>query len=110
MNIRLADLRLISEKLFAYLEDLGVESIDLAVDYYWNIPMEQMYDSYEKPFELDMGQLTFDWDDLQKLFDPEREPLTNDFVDLAAILRAIGDTYSPFTTSPGDFQSGRTGR
>ena len=89
--IRLADLRLISEKLFAYLEDQGVESIDFAVDYYWNIPKEQMYNPYQEPFELDMGQLTDDWDDLQKLLDPEREPLTDDFVDLAAILRAVGE-------------------
>jgi hypothetical protein len=92
MSIRLADLRLISEKLFAHLEDQGVESFDIAVDYYWNIPKEQMYNPYQDSFELDLGQLTDDWYELQKLLlDPERQPVIRDFVLLAAILRVVGE-------------------
>jgi hypothetical protein len=94
MSIRVAELRLISEKLFAYLEDQGVESFDTAVDYYWDIPKEQMYNPYQNPFELDLGQLTDDWYELQKLLDPERQPVVRDFVWLAAILRAIGEHLS----------------
>ncbi|MCP4608498.1 MAG: hypothetical protein GY845_07275 [Planctomycetes bacterium] len=94
MHIKLADLRSISEKLFTYLESQGVESLDVKVDYYWHIPKEQIYDPYQEPSELDLGQLTDDWCELQKLLDTDSQPITYCFVWLAAILRAI-DEHTP---------------
>jgi hypothetical protein len=91
MHIKLADLRSISEKLLAYLEEQGVESFDISVDYYWNIPKEQVYNPYQQPSELDLGQLTDDWYELKKMLDSESRPIAYYFVWLGAILRAIGE-------------------
>ena len=91
IRINLADLRAISEKIFLYLEDQGIESFDIPVDYYWNIPKEQIYDPYEKPLELDLGQLTDDWRELQKILDPGNQPIAYCLVWLAAILRVVGE-------------------
>jgi len=91
MHIKLDDLRLISEKLFAHIEEQGIELLDIPVDYYWNIPKEQVYNPYKKPSELDLGQLTDDWQELQKILTSGNQPIAYHLVWLAAILRAIGE-------------------
>jgi len=91
MHIELTDLRQISERLFEHFEQQGQSSVDIPVDYYWNIPKEQVYDPYQEPSELNLGQLTDDWNELQKVLDAKREPIAYYFVWLAAVLRAIGE-------------------
>ncbi len=91
MHIELADLRRTSERLFKHLQEKGIDSIDIPVDYYWNIPTGQVYNPYQEPSALDLGQLTADWNELQTLLDPQNEPIAYYLVWLAAILRAIGE-------------------
>ena len=83
--------RLNAYKLFTYLDRRGVESVDIPVDYYWNVPKEQVYNPYQRPSELDLGQLTNDWRELQDLLESESDPIVYSFVWLAAILRAVGE-------------------
>ena len=91
MKLNLSDLYAVSEKLFLHLEKQGLEVIDIPVDYYWNIPREQLYNPYEDPSDLDLGQLTDNWSELQKILESENEPLAYYFVWLAAIMRAVGE-------------------
>jgi hypothetical protein len=91
MNVKLVDLHWMSERIFEHLRELGVESVDIPVDYYWNIPKGQIYNPYQQPTELDLGQLTDDWRELQKLTDPESQPIAYHLVWLSTILRAIGE-------------------
>lgn len=91
MQIEVQQLRAVTEKLLSHLEDRKVEFVEIPTDYYWNIPCEQLHDPYQQPTELDMGQLTDDWKELQKLLTTEGQPLTYHLVWLAAILRAIGE-------------------
>lgn len=91
MQIDIKDLRAISETLFSHLEEQGIESVELPTDYYWNIPREEKYDPYNTPANLNVGQLTDDWSELQKVLEGETEPLGYHLVWLAAILRAIGE-------------------
>jgi hypothetical protein len=94
MRIEISDLRAVSEKLILHLEEQGIGSLEIPVDYYWNISKEQIYDPYREPSHLDMGQLTDDWNELQKLIKSNNEPLVYYFVWLAAILRAVGEHIS----------------
>ncbi|MEN6372289.1 MAG: hypothetical protein ABFD64_09790 [Armatimonadota bacterium] len=91
MIIHVSELAKISEKLIAHLREVAGEVIDVPVDCYWNIPKAQKYNAYQEPSELDMGQLSDDWNELQKVLEKHFEPLTHDFVPLAAILRALGE-------------------
>ncbi|HYH81564.1 MAG TPA: hypothetical protein VEX86_17295 [Longimicrobium sp.] len=91
MQIRIAELREVSEVLFRHLEQNGVDQVDLAQDYYWNVPAGERYDPYQQPAGLDLGQLTDDWRELQRLRSGEREPVAYGLVWLSAILRAVGE-------------------
>lgn len=91
MDIKVSDLRKISERLFRHLEENGISSVEINADYYWNIPIDQVYDPYKEPDQLDMGQLSDDWGDLEKVLSNEMEPISYNLVDLSAILRAIGE-------------------
>ena len=94
MDIELSELKAIFLKEIDHLEKIGYEKIEIPVDYYWNIPQEIRYDPYKKPEKLDLGQLSDDWQELQKTLRGEREPLTYELVWLSAILRAIGEHTS----------------
>lgn len=91
MEIKVSDLWKISERLFRHLEEAGISSVEINADYYWNISADQVYDPYKEPDQLDMGQLSDDWSDLEKILSNEMEPISYNMVDLSAILRAIGE-------------------
>lgn len=91
MKIKLADIEKLTEKLFLYLKNRGVDVIEIPVDFYWHIPKEQIYAPYEQPAQLDVGQLSDDWNELQKVITGISAPITYNFVWLSAILRAIGE-------------------
>ncbi|RSB20965.1 hypothetical protein [Enterobacter cloacae] len=52
--------------IFNEMRSRGLSSVELDCDFYWNIPTEQLYNVYEKPNELDIGQITDDYDTLKK--------------------------------------------
>lgn len=91
MEIELSELRAIISKEIDNLERMGYDPIEIPVDYYWNIPKELLYDPYKEPHTFDVGQLSFDWQELKNTLRGKRDPLTYHFVWLAAILRAIGE-------------------
>lgn len=91
MEINLDDLQKICDRLFQYTRARGVDSVTLEVDYYWNIPQEERYNPYKQPSELDLGQLSDDWNELQKIIQSQEELLGYSFVWLSTIMRAIGE-------------------
>lgn len=91
MEITLAELKAVFLQEVDHLENLGYETIEIPVDYYWNIPQDVRYDPYKEPKKLDLGQLSDDWQELQKTLRGDRDPLTYDLVWLSTILRAIGE-------------------
>jgi hypothetical protein len=90
-EITVAELRLITETLFEHLEDSGHATIVIDKDYYWNIAADGRYDPVRRPAELDLGQLSDDWAELQNVVAGRRPPLNYALVWLAAILRRIGE-------------------
>ena len=91
MDITLSELKAVFMKEVDHLEEMGYEKIEIPVDYYWNIPQDVRYDPYKKPENLDLGQLSDDWQELQKTIREERDPIAYDLVWLSTILRAIGE-------------------
>ena len=91
MNIELSELKAIFLVEIGHLEELGYKRIEIPVDYYWNIPKDVRYDPTNEPHNLDLGQLSDDWQELQKRIRGDNDPITYDLVWLSTIIRAIGE-------------------
>jgi hypothetical protein len=91
MKIKVSELRSMAGMLFDHLEATGHVEIDVEEDFYWNIPAKERYAVYEVPSKHDMGQLSDDWQELQKIGDGRAEPVNMALVWFAAILRRIGE-------------------
>ena len=91
MKINVEDLRSVSNILLDHIKENGYEVIEIQEDYYWNIPKQEKYNNFEDPSNLDIGQLSDDWNELQKLLSSQKDPLAYHLVWLAAILRVIGE-------------------
>lgn len=84
-------LRAITEALTTHLDEMGLSSTEIPWDYYWNIPIKERYNPYEKPQSPDLGQLFDDWADLEKITRGESLPLGYALVCLSSILLALGE-------------------
>ncbi len=91
MNVKVSELRAMSDLLFTYLEDSGRKEFDVPEDYYWEISKEEVYDPYKQPKDLTMGQLSDDWSRLEAILKEESPPIGYALVWLSAILRNIGE-------------------
>ena len=60
------------------------------VDYYWSIDRDELYNPYNDPTHLTLGQLTDDLEEMKKLADCEAEPVAQDLVKISSILAALG--------------------
>lgn len=92
MTIEVARLRRIADLLFTHLENVGYASIEFDKDFYWHVPGNKLYDQYEPPGDLDVGQLTEDWEKLAAIERGEMPPVTDALEWLAAVLRAISES------------------
>lgn len=90
MKINISDLRIVADKIFEHFEETHGQDIYLENDYYWEIPEDSLYNIEEEPKSHSMGQLSDDWSDLQMILNGKNEAISYNFVDLAAILKAIG--------------------
>jgi len=62
-----------------------------AIDYYWAINAQELYNPYNDPTELTLGQITDDLNELKKLANNESKPVSLDFVKISSILTMIGN-------------------
>lgn len=92
MQITTDEIRGITERLLAHLDESGNGSISVEWDYYWNVPPEQRYDPYRQPDQLTIGQLSDDWAELLGILQNKKPPLAYALVWLSTILRAAGET------------------
>ena len=91
MKIDLIKLRQVTEVIFSYLEQDNIKTIEINEDFYWNIKQEELYNPYVTPVQLDLGQLSDDWETLQLLLSKQRTPIAYDLVALSALLKIIGE-------------------
>ncbi|WP_394844210.1 hypothetical protein LZC95_45050 [Pendulispora brunnea] len=91
MKVEVSKLRTAIGKLLEHLEETGHGVVEIPVDFYWSIPAEKIYDAYEKPTELTIGQLSDDWAEIEKIADGRSEPVNYALVWTAALLRRLGE-------------------
>jgi hypothetical protein len=91
--VRLTDLEHVLQTITSYLRSRGLEAVEISDDYYWDIPDDQLYDPLTKPTELDLGQLTEDWEKLSHILEGKSPTIGYALVWLSSILRAIGKEH-----------------
>ncbi len=67
-----------------------VINIEQPIDYYWSIPGEVLYNPYENPNELTLGQLSDDLKEMTKIASKTSEPVSYDFVKMSSLMAMIG--------------------
>lgn len=91
MRVSTDELRQAMEVLLRHLEETGQKEFQIDEDFYWSVPKEALYDQYEPPGELSIGQLTSDWDEVKEILERRKEPIGYALVWLSSVLRAIGE-------------------
>jgi len=93
MTVEASELRRIFTLLLSHIEDCGSAQFNIADDFYWDIPRPDRYNPYEEPHDLNLGQLSDDWANLQRIANGESVPIGYGLVWLSSILRAVGESH-----------------
>lgn len=101
IRIPVERLRAACALLVDHLARIEGDVIELERDYFWSINDEALYDVYQEPESLGIGQVSESWAHVERLLDGEVDVPTRHVVWLSDVLRAIG---MPITRKP------RTGR
>lgn len=90
-KISIRQFREIGDKILNQLEHDGVDSVDIDVDFYWDVPVVDRYDPHKTPSSLDLGQISDDINELMRISQGEAVAVRYALVWLAAVLRRIGE-------------------
>jgi hypothetical protein len=90
MKITTSALMRATEILCQHLEQSGHKEVDLPGLYYWAIPKEHEYNSYEEPSDFTIGSLEDDWTEINKMIENPDRAIGYGFVWLGALFRAVG--------------------
>jgi hypothetical protein len=93
INLRMLK-QVVGSVLDHLIEDLNLETVVIEdnKDFYWDCPAPEIYDSSDKPRELDIGRLSDDVDFVESIQRGQRADVSYNLVHLAPLLRYIGET------------------
>lgn len=91
-QVTVVQLKAAAELLLSHLERNGVQTVEIAEDFYWDVPASKRYDEYDEPTEHTVGQLSDDVAELQRMLGNETPVVGYGLVWLAAVLRRVGET------------------
>jgi hypothetical protein len=66
------------------------DEILIAKDYFWSIPPDALYDVYERPAELTVGQLSESVEHVLEIAEGALPPVPYSLVWVSDVLRAVG--------------------
>ena len=72
-------------------ENINKNEVEVDEDYYWFVNKDELYNPYENPKNLTLGQLSEDWDELKSVLRKEKKLISYDLVKLSVLMRVIGD-------------------
>jgi transcriptional antiterminator len=68
----------------------NIINIEQPIDYYWSVTEEDLYNPYENPKELTLGQLSDDLQEMHKIAQKQTEPVSYNFVKMSSLMAMIG--------------------
>jgi hypothetical protein len=90
LTVTMEELRTFTNMILGHLESVGQQDLELRHDYFWSIGPDELYDVYESPGELTIGQISESLATLRRISSGKSPPIGYALVWLADILRAIG--------------------
>jgi hypothetical protein len=85
-------LRYVVDAIFDHISNkLGIKSIDIEENFYWNVDSQSLFKTKEKPLETDLGSLHDDWGFLREILNDEDQAVALMLVHAAPLLRYIGE-------------------
>jgi hypothetical protein len=90
VRIPVEDLRRAADILLDHLESTVGGVVELDRDMFWAVPPDALYDVYQEPGELTIGQLTESRDNIARVLEDQDSALSYGLVWLADVLRAVG--------------------
>lgn len=96
-NISIDRVRLACQLLLDHLAQSEGKDIPIERDFFWSISDEILYDVYNEPNELTIGQVSESWGHLEDLLDGRTATPSRHLSWLADVIRALG---SPSARKP----------
>lgn len=88
MRVNIEEIEKIVSLLFSKLRESRGNEIELNNDFYWDISIEELYNPYEEPKNITLGQLSEDLDEIQRL-NKSDDAIAYDLKRLVSILIAL---------------------
>lgn len=92
MQVDLSLLEKAVSTIFSEMKRRGIDSVPLDADFYWNVPSESIYDPYNEPNQLDVGQLEDDYETL-RLAQETDKLMGYNLKNVSAIIRYLSEKY-----------------
>ena len=88
MQINIAEIEKIAFLLLSKFKESKGDTIDLSHDFYWDIPSDELFNPYQEPQNMTLGQLSDDLSEIQRL-NTSDSAIPYDLKRLASILTAL---------------------
>ena len=88
MKVNIEQIESITMLLLLKLRESKGNEIELNSDFYWDVSKEELYNPYEKPKNITLGQLSDDLDELQRL-SKSNNAIAYDLKRVASIIKAL---------------------
>jgi len=88
MKVKIDDIEKVASLLLSKLKESKGNEIELNNDFYWDISEEELYNPYQDPKNITLGQLSDDLEEIQRLIKSD-DAITYDLKRLASILKAL---------------------
>jgi len=89
MKVNIDELNKIITLLLSNLRNNKGNEVELKNDYYWDISKDQLYNPYDDPSEISLGQLSDDLNEIYRLSSSQDEAIPYDLKRVAEILKAL---------------------
>lgn len=89
MLININEIERITSLLLSKFREIKGDEVELNNDYYWDISDDELYNPYEIPKNITLGQLSFDLESIQRLKITNSDAISYDLIKVASILKAL---------------------
>ena len=89
MKVNVNELKKITYLLLSKLKESKGDEIELSNDFYWEISDEELYNPYEEPKSITLGQLSHDLIEIQRLSKSDDDAIVYDLKRLSSIFKAL---------------------
>lgn len=89
MTVDISNLQYVINILLSKLIERKGEKIEIENDFYWELTNNELYNPYEEPTEVSLGQLSHNLEALARLEQHSDEAIPYDLNRVATILKAL---------------------